>query len=114
MDRAAPKAHSAAMVSLAHLKRRLGQYAAVWVAGFLLAGTAILAGLWFADLMSVADLVLPAGLLLVALAMVFIETSDTADQSKCFLVVMPRLPGRGLLTARRRRSITGFMLNCSR
>ena len=57
------------MVSLAHLKRRLGQYAAVWVAGFLLAGTAILVGLWFADLMSVVDLVLPAGLLLVALAL---------------------------------------------
>lgn len=57
------------MVSLAHLKRRLGQYAAVWVAGFLLAGTAILVGLWFADLMTVTDLVLPAGLLLVALAL---------------------------------------------
>lgn len=57
------------MVSLAHLKRRLGQYAAVWVAGFLLAGTAILAGLFFADLMTVADVVLPAGLLLVALAL---------------------------------------------
>ena len=57
------------MVSLAHLKRRLGQYAAVWVASFLLAGTAILVGLWFADLMIVTDLVLPAGLLLVALAL---------------------------------------------
>jgi len=57
------------MVSLAHLKRRLGQYAAVWVAGFLLAGTAILAGLGFADLMTAVDLVLPAGLLLVALAL---------------------------------------------
>ena len=57
------------MVSLAHLKRRLGQYAAVWVAGFLLAGTAILVGLWFADLMTAVDLVLPAGLLLVALAL---------------------------------------------
>jgi len=57
------------MVSLAHLKRRLGQYAAVWVAGFLLAGTAILVGLGFADLMTVTDRVLPAGLLLVALAL---------------------------------------------
>ena len=57
------------MVSLAHLKRRLGQYAAVWVAAFLLAGAAILVGLWFADLMSVVDLVLPAGLLLVTLAL---------------------------------------------
>ena len=34
------------MVSLAHLKRRLGQYAAVWVAGFLLSGAGILIGLW--------------------------------------------------------------------
>lgn len=57
------------MVSLAHLKRRLGQYAAVWVAGFLLSGLAILAGLWFAALMTAVDLVLPAGLLLVALAL---------------------------------------------
>ena len=57
------------MVSLAHLKRRLGQYAAVWVAAFLLSGTGILAGLWFTDLMSAADLVLPAGLLLTALAL---------------------------------------------
>ena len=57
------------MVSLAHLKRRLGQYAAVWVAGFLLSGTGILAGLFFADLMTVADVVLPAGLALALLAM---------------------------------------------
>lgn len=57
------------MVSLAHLKRRLGQYAAVWVAAFLLSGAAILAGLWFADLMTAADLVLPAGLALTALAL---------------------------------------------
>jgi hypothetical protein len=64
-----PANGTVAMVSLAHLKRRLGQYAAVWVAGFMLAGTAILVGLWFADLMSVVDVVLPAGLLLVALAL---------------------------------------------
>jgi len=57
------------MVSLAHLKRRLGQYAAVWVAGFLLSGAGILIGLWFADLMTAVDLVLPAGLALVALAL---------------------------------------------
>lgn len=57
------------MVSLAHLKRRLGQYAAVWVAAFLLSGAAILAGLWFADLMTAADAVLPVGLALTALAL---------------------------------------------
>ena len=57
------------MVSLAHLKRRLGQYAAVWVAGFLLSGAGILIGLCFADLMTAVDLVLPAGLALVALAL---------------------------------------------
>ena len=33
------------MISLAHLKRRLGQYAALWVGGFLLTGAAVLAGL---------------------------------------------------------------------
>ena len=47
------------MFSLAHLKRRLGQYAALWVGGFLLSGAAILVGLGFADLMTAADLVLP-------------------------------------------------------
>ena len=57
------------MISLAHLKRRLGQYAAVWVAGFLLSGAAILAGMWFTDLMTAADVVLPLGLGLTALAL---------------------------------------------
>jgi len=57
------------MVSLAHLKRRLGQYAAVWVGAFLLSGAAILAGLGFTDLMSAADRVLPVGLALTALAL---------------------------------------------
>jgi hypothetical protein len=57
------------MVSLAHLKHRLGQYAAVWVAAFLLSGAAILAGLWFTDLMTAVDLVLPSGLALTALAL---------------------------------------------
>ena len=47
------------MFSLAHLKRRLGQYAALWVGGFLLSGAAILVGLGFTDLMTAADLVLP-------------------------------------------------------
>lgn len=57
------------MVSLAHLKRRLGQYAAVWVAGFLLSGAAIAAGMLVADLMAAADAVLPVGLAAVALAL---------------------------------------------
>lgn len=48
------------MISLAHVKRRLGQYAAVWVGAFLLSGAAILGGLWFLDLMAATDLVLPA------------------------------------------------------
>ncbi|MGZ9100162.1 MAG: hypothetical protein ACXW3O_10695 [Brevundimonas sp.] len=47
------------MFNLACLKRRLGQYAALWVGGFLLSGAAILIGLGFADLMTVVDLVLP-------------------------------------------------------
>ncbi|MEJ6788767.1 hypothetical protein BrevBR_04390 [Brevundimonas sp. BR2-1] len=47
------------MIRLAHLKRRMGQYAALWVGGFLLSGAAILCGLWFADLMTAVDMVLP-------------------------------------------------------
>ena len=57
------------MVSLAHLKRRLGQYAAVWVGAFLLSGAVILAGLWFTDLMAATDRVLPVGLALTGLAL---------------------------------------------
>lgn len=57
------------MVSLAHLKRRLGQYAAVWVGAFLLSGAAILAGLALTDLMTAADWVLPVGLALTGLAL---------------------------------------------
>lgn len=47
------------MIRLAHLKRRMGQYAALWVGGFLLSGAAILGGLAFTDLMAAVDLVLP-------------------------------------------------------
>ena len=57
------------MVSLAHLKRRLGQYAAVWVGAFLLSGAAILTGLAITDLMTAADLVLPDGQALTVLAL---------------------------------------------
>lgn len=47
------------MFNLAHLKRRLGQYAALWVGGFLLSGVAILIGLFLTDLMTAIDWVLP-------------------------------------------------------
>lgn len=47
------------MFNLGYLKRRLGQYAALWVGGFLLSGAAILIGLMFADLMVAIDRVLP-------------------------------------------------------
>lgn len=47
------------MFNLAYLKRRMGQYAALWVGGFLLSGSAILIGLMFADLMVAVDRVLP-------------------------------------------------------
>ena len=40
-----PLSRSVAVISLAHLKNRLGQYAALWVGGFLLTGLAVLAGL---------------------------------------------------------------------
>ncbi|MBA3048292.1 MAG: hypothetical protein FP822_01785 [Brevundimonas sp.] len=57
------------MFSLAHLKRRLGQYAAVWVGGFLLSGTAILIGLTVMDLMTAVDRVLPVLMAAAALAL---------------------------------------------
>ena len=47
------------MFNLAYLKRRMGQYAALWVGGFLLSGAAILMGLLAADLMVAIDWVLP-------------------------------------------------------
>lgn len=58
-----------AMISLAHLKRRLGQYAALWVVAFLLSGAAVLAGLTLTDLMAAIDAVLPPLLAGVALAL---------------------------------------------
>ena len=47
------------MVSIAHLKRRLGQYGATWVVGFLLSGAAILIGSMVGDMIAMADLILP-------------------------------------------------------
>ena len=47
------------MFNLAYLKRRLGQYAALWVGGFLLSGAAILVGLLMTDLIVAIDQVLP-------------------------------------------------------
>jgi hypothetical protein len=43
----------------AHLKTRLGQYGAVWVASFLLAGSGVLIGCLFMDMMEATDRVLP-------------------------------------------------------
>ena len=57
------------MISLAHLKDRLGQYAALWVGGFLLTAAAVLAGLVFTDLIVAVDRVLPVTLAAVLLAM---------------------------------------------
>jgi hypothetical protein len=57
------------MFSGAHLKRRLGQYGAAWVIGFLVAGVGILIGTLFMDMMMAADLVLPVVLGGVGLAL---------------------------------------------
>ena len=57
------------MFNLAYLKRRMGQYAALWVGGFLLSGAAILMGLLAADLMVAIDWVLPVLLGATALAL---------------------------------------------
>lgn len=55
------------MIGLAHLKRRAGQYAGLWVLAFLAAGAAILALMTRMDLMDAADAVLPVGLALTGL-----------------------------------------------
>ncbi len=55
------------MFDIAHLKQRFSQYAALWLAGFLVSGAAILVGMLLMDLMAAADLVLPVLLALVAL-----------------------------------------------
>ena len=52
-----------------YLKYRLGQYAALWVAGFLLSGAAILIGLTVTDLMVSIDWILPVMLALTGLAL---------------------------------------------
>jgi len=55
------------MINPGHLKRRLGQYAAVWVGAFVLAGAGVWLAAVFVDLMDAADLVLPAAMLGVVL-----------------------------------------------
>lgn len=57
------------MISLAHIKDRIGQYAALWLGGFLLSGAGILGGLLFTDLFTAIDAVLPPLLAAVALAL---------------------------------------------
>lgn len=91
------------MIRLAHLKRRFGQYAAVWVGGFLLSGAAILIGMFFADLMVVADIVLPVLLGGVALALgtgvVMSLWSDETLGTKLAVLVLAVLLGLPLLWA---------------
>jgi hypothetical protein len=57
------------MIDLGHIKRRLGQYGAAWVVGFLVAGAAILVGMLFDDLIAVTDWVLPAAMAAAVLAL---------------------------------------------
>ena len=57
------------MFNLAYLKRRMGQYAGLWVGGFLLSGAAILMGLLATDLIVAIDRVLPVMLGATALAL---------------------------------------------
>ena len=57
------------MVSLSHLKRRLGQYGATWVIGFLLSGVAILIGSMIGDMIAMTDIVLPIVMVGVVLAL---------------------------------------------
>lgn len=57
------------MIGLGHLKTQFGRYAALWLAGFLLTGAAVLAGLFFVDLFEAVDRVLPWALALVGLGL---------------------------------------------
>jgi len=57
------------MFGIGHLKQRFSQYAALWVAGFLISGAALLVGMIFMDLMAAADVVLPVLLAVAALAL---------------------------------------------
>ncbi|MFT4953985.1 MAG: hypothetical protein ACI8U3_000347 [Brevundimonas sp.] len=52
-----------------HLKRRISQYAALWLGAFLLSGGAILIATLGMDLMVAADLILPVMLALTLLAL---------------------------------------------
>lgn len=78
------------MFNLGYLKRRLGQYAALWVGGFLVGGAAILAGLWFADLMTAVDRVLPVmlGALTLALGAGVVLTLMSGETVGTKLVVL--------------------------
>lgn len=57
------------MFNGAYLKQRLGWYGALWVGGFLLSGVSILLGMLFADMMAMADIVLPVMMGAVGLAL---------------------------------------------
>lgn len=83
------------MIGWAHLKRRLGQYAGLWVGGFLAAGAAILAGLLFADLITAIDAVLPVMMAGLAIGLgVGVVASFWSDQplgTKLLLLILALL-----------------------
>ena len=91
------------MFNLAYLKRRLGQYAGLWVGGFLLSGAAILIGMNFLDLMVAADRVLPVVLGLVVLGLgagvVMSLISGQSLGTKLLLLVLAALLALPLLWA---------------
>lgn len=91
------------MFNLGHLKRRLGQYAGLWVGAFLLSGAAILIGMTFMDLMVAADWVLPVMLGGVALGLgiglVMTLVSGETIGTKLLVVLLALLLGLPLLWA---------------
>ena len=91
------------MFNLAYLKWRLGQYAGLWVAGFLLSGAGILVGMYFLDLMVAADRVLPVLLGLVTLGLgagvVMSLVSGQTVGTKLLLLVLAVLLALPLLWA---------------
>jgi len=77
---------------IGYIKRRLGQYGAVWVGAFLLAGLAILIGTAFDDLIVTIDRVLPvmlaATVVAVGIGMILTLVSKETVGTKLLVVLL--------------------------
>lgn len=91
------------MFDIAYLKRRLGQYGATWVAGFLVTGLALFVAMALTDLIAGMDLILPVALGLIALTLgagvVATLVSDRTVGTKLAVLVLALLLALPLLWA---------------